>query len=148
MGVEKDTANISHYYGDTVRSIFIISGALMIVGLPFFSSIIPFPISLSIIAILVLGIFGGFQNPLQKWVIRANAYISVAGFLIFAYYAVHAYMSLSPDYRINVYFFWVNEVLALLFFLSVYLSIKSLRGKNLAEKTSGGSSSDSSPENQ
>lgn len=120
-----------HYYGNSVRTLFIITGILMVVSLPFFSSLLNIPLYVSLIAILGLAVFGGFLNPVQKWIIVANTVISVAAFVGFEYYAVHTYKSLPPDVPLHVAFFWINQAFALLFFLAVYLSVKTLRGKIL-----------------
>ena len=118
-----------HYYGDAIRIIFIVAGVVMLVMLPFFSSLIQAPVILSIVAILALAIFGGFLNPKQLWIIIVNTIISIGAFAVFEYYAVSAYITPTSQLQLTVKFFWVNQILALLFFISVYLSIKSLRGR-------------------
>ena len=118
-----------HYYGDAVRVIFVVAGLAMIVMFPFFSSLLKIPVILPIIFVLALAIFGGFLNPKQLWIIVVNTIISVLACAIFQYYAVTAYLNLSPEIQINVWFFWINQALAVLFFLSIYLSVKSWRGK-------------------
>ena len=118
-----------HYYGDAVRTLFIITGVVMLVMLPFFASLIKAPIILSIVGILALAIFGGFLNPKQLWIIVINTLISIGAFAIFEYYAVLSYINPTSNIQLATKFFWVNQTLALLFFIAVYLSVKSLRGK-------------------
>lgn len=120
--------NIGHYYGDTTRALFIIGGLIMIVTFPFFKSIINMPISLSIIGFILLAVFAGLMNPKQKWIIFLNMIIAIVAFVCFEYYAVYTYLNLSPGEGINIYFFWVNQALSLLFFFSSYLATKSFRG--------------------
>lgn len=120
---------IEHYYGDIVRNIFIVAGIIMVVMLPFFSSLIKVPITLSIVAILALAIFAGFLNPKQLWIIVSNSIISIVACAVFEYYAVTSYLNLDPSVSLNVRFFWVNQFLAILFFVAIYLSVKSFRGK-------------------
>ena len=117
-----------HYYGDSVRTLFIIGGLIMIVSYPFFSSFIKAPIAFSIIGVVALAIFGGLMNPRQKWIIAINMIISVAAFAIFEYAAVYTYLNLPPAQGVHVAFFWVNQALSLLFFFAAYLSTKTLRG--------------------
>jgi hypothetical protein len=126
MDIENDPKAFRVYYSHTIRVIFLVAGALMIIGLPFFNTLISMPIAISILAILALGIFSGYQNQNHKGVVWFNTGISIFAFLIFTYYAVYTYMNLPPNEARNVYFFWINEALALLFFLSVYLNIKAL----------------------
>ncbi|MDQ5971090.1 MAG: hypothetical protein QG566_36 [Patescibacteria group bacterium] len=124
-----------HYYGDRIRGLFMITGILMVVTLPFFSSIIHVPTMVSIVGILALAILGGFLNPVQRWIIVADTFVAVFGFIAFEYYAVQAYLAVPPVPPLNTYFYWLNQIFALLFFLTVYLCIKTLRGKILASKS-------------
>ncbi len=123
-----------HYYGDRIRGLFMFTGVLMTITLPFFSSIIKLPITISLVAMLALAVLGGFLNPVQKSIIIIDTIVSVLAFLAFEYYAVTTYMNTDPSVSLNVYFYWLNQIFALLFFLAVYLSIKTLRGKMLASK--------------
>ena len=78
-----DKESLEHYYGDTVRILFIIAGLIMVSSYPFFRSLISEPLSLSIIGSLVLAVFGGLMNPKQKWVIFLNTIIPVIAFVFF-----------------------------------------------------------------
>jgi hypothetical protein len=122
-----------HYYGDAIRVIFIVSGLAMLLTLPFFSPILKIPIFLPIITVLALAILGGFLNPRQFWIIITNVLVSLFACATFQYYAITAYLYLSPAFAINVAFFWTNQILAVLFFIALYLSVKTLRGKILTK---------------
>ncbi len=126
--------NIQHYYGDTVRVIFMVIGIVMAVCLPFFKSLIQMPVGICIIAILALAVFSGFLNPKQHWVIVADTVIAILAFLAFEYYAVVTYSTISSAVSLNVYFFWFNQIAAILSLVAVYLSFKTLRGKMLSDK--------------
>lgn len=128
---------LKHYYGDTVRTLFIISGLIMIVGYPFFHSYINQPISFAIAGCILLAVVGGLTNPALKWVTFLNMIISIVAFVFFEYYAVDTYFNLlpkSPAGSVPVYFFWANQLLAIFFFFSTYLSTKTFRGSLLAGK--------------
>ena|SRR3989344_4730202 len=128
-----NTEEISyHYHGDSVRILFVIGGLIMIVSYPFFSSLISAPIPLAIIGCIALAVFGGLMNPRQKWIMALNMIISVGAFVAFEYYAVYAYLNLSPAESLHVAFFWTNQILSLLFFFAAYFSTKTLRGALLA----------------
>ncbi|KKR65805.1 MAG: hypothetical protein UU07_C0024G0015, partial [Parcubacteria group bacterium GW2011_GWF1_40_5] len=99
---------VEHYYGDKVRTLFIIGGLIMLASYPFFSSLINAPMPIAILACLALAVFGGLMNPEQKWVIFLNTVIPLVAFLVFEYYAVYAYNNLSSTESIHVAFFWVN----------------------------------------
>jgi len=100
----------------------------MIVSYPFFSSFIQAPIPLSIIGCIALAVFAGLMNPKQKWIMALNTVVSIGAFVAFEYSAVYAYLNLSPAESIHVAFFWINQLLSLLFFFSAYLATKTLRG--------------------
>lgn len=123
-----------HYYGDTIRGLFMFTGALMVVTLPFFSSLIHMPITISIIAMLALAVLGGFLNPIQKLIIIIDTLVAVLGFIAFEYYAVDTYLNVDPTISSHIYFFWLNQIFALLFFLAVYLCVKTFRAKILTKE--------------
>jgi hypothetical protein len=116
----------AHYYGDTIRLIYVLAGVFMIFAFPFFASVLGLPILIPVIVILVLGIFAGLVSPEQKWVMRAYTVISVIGLIVFEYYAVATYNGSIRG--AGPLFFWGNQLLALLFFMSTYLSVKTVRG--------------------
>ena len=133
-----DKEALEHYYGDRVRTLFVIAGLIMVFSYPFFRPLINEPLSLSIIGSLILAVFGGLMNPKQKWVIFLNTVIPVIAFMFFEYYAVISYIDLSPAEKtirnIHGAFFWTNQILAIIFFLATYLSTKTLRGALLSGK--------------
>ena len=122
-----------HYYGDSIRGLFMFTGVVMVATLPTFSQLIQVPVTVSIVAMLALAILGGFLNPVQKWIMFVDTCVSILAFIGFEYYAVNTYLYLSPNVPAHVYFYWLNQVFALFFFLAVYLSIKTLRGRLMAK---------------
>jgi uncharacterized protein (DUF697 family) len=126
-----ETINTQHYYGDRIRTFFLVTGILMVITLPYFNSIVHVPVAISLIAILGLAILGGFLNPSQRWVIITDTIVSILGFAAFEYYAIQTYIKVTPDAHMSIIFYWINQIFALLFFLSVYLCVKTLRGNIL-----------------
>jgi len=123
-----------HYYGDVIRIIFVIAGVVMLFMLPFFTVLIKSPVVISILAILVLAIIAGALNPTQLSVIVLNTLAAVVGCAVFEYYAVSIYISpVLSDLELSRQFFWANQILALLFFIAIYLGVKSIRGKVLSK---------------
>lgn len=125
---------LEHYYGDKLRVLFVVSGLIMVVSYPFFSSLINAPLSLSILGGIVLAVFAGLTNPKLKSIMVLDMIVSIVACLSFQYYAIFAYHNLSAVENINTIFFWVNQLLAIVFFFAIYLSTKTLRGALLAEK--------------
>jgi len=123
---EKKTSEMSpHYYGDIIRAIFVSAGVLMIVALPFYKNQIPVTPTEAILSIIVLGILAGFMSPRQKWVSIVDGVVSLVAVLVFEYYAVLAYKSVGQIFTGP--FFLLNQVLAGLFFITLYLSVKTFR---------------------
>ena len=116
--------NIVHYYGDTVRKLLIGAAIVMLVGLPIFNDRLPVSAPISIVAILILGLFAGLTNPRKIWVSVVNAIFSVIGIFIFEYYAVQTY-------DLADLLFWANQALAIIFFIALYYSTKSWRARTI-----------------
>jgi uncharacterized membrane protein YhhN len=119
FSIQSDT---SHYHGDRIRVLFLVSGIVMLVGLPVFQQKIPFPVSLSVIAVVLLAFLAGLTNPKQVWFSFLDTAASLIGFLVFEYYAITNSSNLLDN------FFLINQLLALFFFVAFYFSVKTLRG--------------------
>lgn len=126
--------NLYHYYGDIIRGLFMFVGTFMVVSLPFFSNLIHIPVTISILAMLTLAVLGGFLNPVQKTIIIIDTCVSIIGFMAFEYFAVNAYLEMTPVNTLNVYFYWFNQIAAIILFIAVYLCVKTLRGKIIIHK--------------
>lgn len=122
-----------HYYGHAIRGIFLAVGVAMLVTFPFFSDMIPVPLWLSIAIMVLLAIFGGLINPVQKKLLLVTAFLPILGFIVFEYEAVWAYLNVAAEEPRRAAFFWVNQVISLLFFIALYLSVKTVRGKYVKE---------------
>jgi len=122
--------HFSHYYGDTVRILFMAAALVMLVGLPAVGSYIGLPTFFSVIAILGLVLTAGLTNPKQVWEAGLNVGISLVGFLVFESYAVAAYGRFSATDK----FFLANLALGFIFLFATYFSVKTWRGLLLAEK--------------
>ncbi len=111
-----------HYYGDTVRRIFLVIAIVMLVMAPFVQESILKPSSLNVIAIIVLVLVSGFMNPKQVWVKYISFFVSLLGLFLFGVEAIQNYQKSS----------WVFELLtiaiAILFLFAFYFSSKTLRG--------------------
>ncbi len=112
----------SHYHGDKVRVLFLAIALFMILGLPFFQEQIPLPLTLSLTSVIFLIFLAGLTNPRQVWVAFLNVVVSLGGLLIFEYFAL-----INVD-AISGAFFWVNQILAMMFLIAFYYSTKTLRG--------------------
>lgn len=125
-----------HYYGDMVRSLFMLAALVMLITLPFVNDLLPVSLPISILGILFLGIFAAITNPLQIWTTIFNVAISIIAFLIFEYYSIDAYYKFSFQSLL----FWTNQILSIIFLFAIYYSIKTLRGMFLQKKSQSSSS--------
>lgn len=112
-----------HYYGDTVRLLFLVASAIMLVGLPAFMGYTHLPTMVSVFAMLVLGCAAGLTSPNQLWSAVLNVIISIFGFMVFEGFAVIAYTSAE-----SFPFLAANLILGFIFIAAVYYSVKTLRG--------------------
>ncbi len=118
---QADKQLMRHYYGDTVRSLFMFVAISMAILLPLVKSVLTVPVGISIVAILILGIFAGLTNPRQQWVIGFNSAIAIVGFLVFEYFGINAFIAGEE------FFFVINQLLALIFLFAIYYNTKTLR---------------------
>ena len=120
---EKIEIKKMHYYGDTLRHLYLVIAIIMLITTPVFSSQLSLPIMFSVFGILVLSLFAGFNNPKSQLVIIFDFLVSVFIFIIFGYQSMVSYSGSYMDL-----FFLCNLLLALLSLFTVYFSSKTLRG--------------------
>ena len=118
---------IPHYYGDVVRAALLTTSMIMLISLPFFKYLIPTPILISVLAILAFGFLAGLTNPKVIWVIVFDSIASMLGFVVFEYIAL-------TYFNEHIFFALVNQLLAIIFFIAIYYSTKTLRGFILRQK--------------
>jgi ABC-type transport system involved in cytochrome c biogenesis permease subunit len=114
------TSGIAHYYGDIVRKLFLAIGFIMLVSFPFFRERIDVPLYFSLGAIITLDIFAAATSPRMKWVAYTESIVALFGCIIFEYLAVRDISVIDP-------LFWINQVIAVLFFFALYYAVKTAR---------------------
>ena len=122
---------ISHYYGDIVRVLFLISAIIMLIGLPAINNYLIIPTIFSVISMLILALAAGLTNPKMLWEAEINTVIAVVGFIVFETYAVIAFRQYSATDK----FFLSNLILSFIFMFAVYFSVKTLRGLLLKDNS-------------
>ncbi len=113
-----------HYYGDTVRLLFMVAAAVMALMLPFLNQCLSVPVPLSLLSIVIIGVMAGLINPRHSSLALVNWGISIIALIVFEYHAVIAYR----DYGWDSLIFATNQFLAVLFLIALYFSSKTLRG--------------------
>jgi hypothetical protein len=112
----------AHYHGNKVRKIFLVSGLVMLIGLPVFALKLQFAIFAAVLGILIVGLFAGLTSPHNKFAIIFDVVISLIGILAFEATAVLTYSNWGADG-----YFAFNQFLAILFFVALYFSVRSAR---------------------
>ncbi len=128
---ERELSARFHYHGFVVRRLFIFAAIVMLATLPFNHSYIPYPLSFSVAAILILAIGAGMATPRKTITAVTNALISVFATTLFIYYATYGHI-VYPD---NDFFLVINLALATTFLFASYNAIKTLRGIFLDDGT-------------
>jgi len=128
----EDTTNaplLEHYYGDTVRKIFLAAGILLLIATIRDNTFLPLYLIIGTFAALALTILAGLTNPQTnnphtRKVIAADLIISIVLFVLFEYMAIAAY---SGKHNINDEIFLIRQALAILFLTATYYSTKTSR---------------------
>ncbi|MDO8408078.1 MAG: hypothetical protein Q7S95_02485 [bacterium] len=115
---------VRHYYGDTVRVLFV-SGAVLLVIAETTGAHLPLsPLGVIVSAVLLV-VAAGITNPEQGWIHFANEAIAVVGTLVFASSAIGHWRDGAGIFD-STYLF--VEIIALLSLLSLYFTTKTIRG--------------------
>ena len=123
------TSNIPHYFGNTVRRLFILNGAIVLLALPFFKNFLPIPTLFSITAIVLLIVFAAMTNPLLPAINKTNVAISALGLIIFENLAVASYEFVPLEQSI------IYQILAIIFFFALYFGVKTFRAMAIGQIT-------------
>ncbi|TAK57168.1 hypothetical protein EPO17_02705 [Patescibacteria group bacterium] len=120
---------VPHYHGHIVRRLFVLAGIIMLIGLPFFASLVKGGVLMAIAGILVIGLYAGLTTPKHTWIMWGDVVLSVIGSLIFEVIAIGLY---TTESSIGMYFVF-NQVLAIVFFFALYFSVKTFRAMVLRQ---------------
>ncbi len=108
----------------------------MIIFIPLQGSLLPTASIFFVLGILLIGVLAGLTDPRKRWVCWCNVLISAFGLLVFEFYAALGYRAEGFNFD-----FLVHQAIALLFFIALYYSTKTLRamitGKLPAESPTG-----------
>lgn len=118
---------LPHYYGDTVRKLFLIAAVLMLLIIPLFAHLLPVSHFVPLFMILAIGLAAGFTSPTLKIIGILDVLVAGIGMVVAGYYAIELYSIDHQDLHQKLAMV-LNVVFALLFFFSFYYSVKTLRG--------------------
>ncbi len=117
----RNTAMVPHYYGDYVRSIFIVVGAFMLILAPFVSERAPQLLPIQVVSAVVLVLLAGLTSPKKEWVLILDAIAAGLGVIFFEFLALAAYNA-------SAWFSFIAlEIVTISFLVALYFSIKTVR---------------------
>lgn len=112
---------LAHYYGDSVRSMFLIIAAGMLFLAPFFGSRLPFDVPFEVLGAIAIVCLGAMTSPRRPYVMMANATAAGIGVVYSEIIAIYAY---SGGDSLT---FVIRELFAVGFLFALYFSVKTLR---------------------
>ena len=117
------SATAPNYYGDIVRGLFVAADVIILLTLPFFYNKLHVPITIPIAGVIISGLAAGFTSARFKWTLVVNTLIAVLALAILEYCALMNYRSPS----MSVMYFFINQILVLLYSFDLYYSVQTLR---------------------
>jgi hypothetical protein len=114
-------SSIPHYYGDTVRQIFVVAGVAMLLLAPLLINRAPALLPFQIGGAIALVCLAALTNPRKMWVLMADSLAAGVGVIVFEALAIAAYASG------NWIAFIALEVLTIAFLYALYFSLKTVR---------------------
>lgn len=118
---------VPHYYGNTVRVLFLTTAALSAAAIPAVGNLLPFGIVPQVAIALLLVLLAGLTNPHGRMVMLCNAIVAGVGVLMLESVVISLYPTLSTG------FFIVSEAVSLMLLFAFYYSVKTLRAMMLGK---------------
>lgn len=112
---------IPHYHGDVIRQLFIAAVVLMLVGAPFYAGALQVQLPFLIVGALMFAGIAALANPHKKWIFVASAVAAGTGFVVYELWALQQYAESSWIQ------FILREVIAIVFLIAFYFSMKTVR---------------------
>lgn len=116
-----DWQSLPHYYGDIVRELFVGAVVLMLFAAPFYGDSLQTEIPFEIAAAIIVVGLAALTNPWKRYIIVADAVAAGVGVAVYEIWAVWEYQWISAIA------FSLREIIAIIFMLAFYFSIKTLR---------------------
>lgn len=118
--------NIPDYYSKATQSVFIVAGILMLVTFPYFFKQLEFGTFAILVVIVLLAIGAAWATGGNVLTRKLNVLIAIAACAISSFKAVTLFFN-GVEEPLAIFSFWILQLLSLLFFFSIYFSIKASR---------------------
>lgn len=115
-----------HYYGDTIRVLFLIGGIVLMVTTALFRKTINVPVSVMMLGVIVLVVSAGFTTHKQRLVIILDLMVSLFSTIFFENIVLYG------PYSNSEMLYWIYQALALNFLVALYFSVKTFRSQFLS----------------
>jgi len=115
-------SGIPHYYGDTVRILFVLMAIESFVVVPLFGDLLPFGVIAEVGAGVLLVLLAGLTNAKSMIVLIADATLAGVSVLLLETTAIMG----QPTQSMQI--FLAREVGVLLMLGALYFSVKTIRG--------------------
>ena len=112
---------VSHYYGDIIRQVFVVTAVFMLVTAPFYSDDLKAHIPFYVAGALVLFILAALTNPHNQYVLLADAIAAGAGAALYEMWALGSYD--TSTLLVTA----LRQSIAILFLIAFYFSMKTVR---------------------
>lgn len=114
-------SGIPHYYGDSVRIMFVSCAIVYALSMPLFGNLIPSTTAIGIAIVLALILLAGITSPTMKWLMFVNAAVAAVGIYFLQSAAI---FFLDSDSKV---LFTLRELCVVLLLFAFYYSVKSFR---------------------
>ncbi len=111
----------AHYYGDTVRSLFLAGAIILLITTGVYRNTFDMPVSLSFLGSIILVLFAGLTMYKQWVIIFFDVVISIISTIFFEYLVLYG------SHNRDTLLFWIYQLLAIIFLCALYYSVKTLR---------------------
>lgn len=122
----KNNSNHRTYHSRAVQSIFLVAGALMVSTFPYLIKHFNTSALLLMFLMVFVAVLAGLTTSKGYAVLRVNIIVAILGFVLSSYRAINIFFT-SVEEPIEIFAFWVYQLLALIFFFSIYFAIKAVR---------------------
>ncbi|MBY0539257.1 hypothetical protein K2P56_02375 [Patescibacteria group bacterium] len=113
--------NIPHYYGDSVRNMFIASAVIYAIALPLFGSLLPLSVYVGIGIVLLLVFLAGITNPHSQILMFINAGVAGIGVYLMQTAAISGF---GVD---STALFVLRQMVVILLLIAFYDAVKTAR---------------------
>lgn len=116
---------VSHYYGDTMRTLLIIAGLAVLFAMLVDAEFRSLYVIVEVLGVLAFVVLAGLTSPVSRPPIVTTTLLAAAAFIFFEYLAVGAYLEARSFLGIV---FLTRQAIAILLLSVVYFGTKTLRG--------------------